>query len=69
MKPKRTAAARGNCVSKRYSGYKRYRHTGTDVSRGRGDSDEAGDSTGAETNSGPLLLNTIIEEHPGDTTD
>ena len=35
--------------------------------RGR-DGDEAGDGTGAETDGAPLLLESIIEEHPRNTT-
>lgn len=40
-----------------------------DVSRSWSDGDETSDDTGAETNSGPLLLKTVIEQAPGDSTD
>jgi hypothetical protein len=35
----------------------------------RGNSDETRDSTGAEADCGPLLLETVIEENPSNSTD
>lgn len=37
---------------------------GTDEPRRRGDSNETGDRAGAETDNGPLLLETVIPNHP-----
>lgn len=41
---------------------------GGNESRGRGDSNETSDSAGAETDSGPLLIETVIENTPGDSS-
>lgn len=41
----------------------------TDESRSRGDGDESGNGTRAETDDGPLALETPIPEHPGQSTD
>lgn len=41
----------------------------TDESRSRSDGDESRDGTRAETDDGPLALETPIPEHPGQSTD
>lgn len=41
----------------------------TDESRSGGDGDESGDGARAETDDGPLALETPIPEHPGQSTD
>lgn len=42
---------------------------GGDETRGRGDGNEAGNGTRAEADSGPLLLQAVVEQAPGDTGD
>lgn len=41
---------------------------GWDETRSRSDGNETSDDTGAETNGGPLLLESVVEETPGDTS-
>lgn len=41
---------------------------GWDETRSRGDGNETSNDTGAETDGGPLLLESVIEETPGDTS-
>lgn len=42
--------------------------TGANESRRRGDGNQTGDSARAETDSGPLALQAVIPEHPGEST-
>lgn len=42
---------------------------GSDETSTRGNSDEARNGTGAESDRGPLLLEAVVEQHPGHTTD